>query len=360
MRKVSLVRLFWEFFKIALFVIGGGYAIAAVAEDVFGRRRKWLAEGEILDHMPIVSAVPGLIAGNIAVYTGLKLRGRLGAVVALCGVALPSFLIFLAVSAGLSHVPHGQPVLEGAFLGLRSALTGVVAAMMWKMIVRGPIDWSKGVGVELTPLSRRTRFLALAVFAAAVTFAAVLCRQALAVFLVFGCLCIGGGFPLMPFYRLVFVGTGAWLIGLPEEDFSNLIALTQLTPGPVGVNAATYFGYRLGGVFGAAIATAALLTPSYFLMTAVLTGLNRWRTNVVLHRVVGGLKVVALVLMGIACWGFAGMSLWRIGEEGSVTFSPLAIALAALVCFLQIRRKLPIMLLICASAFVGALVSVLI
>ena len=91
----KLLRLFWEFFKISLFVVGGGYAIIVVADEVFGRKLKWLKEGELLDHLPVFQMVPGLIAGNTAIYTGLKVAGRLGAVVALVAVALPSFLIFL-------------------------------------------------------------------------------------------------------------------------------------------------------------------------------------------------------------------------------------------------------------------------
>ena len=46
------LRLFWEWFKIALFVVGGGYAIIVVADEVFGRRLRWLEEGELLNTCP--------------------------------------------------------------------------------------------------------------------------------------------------------------------------------------------------------------------------------------------------------------------------------------------------------------------
>ena len=85
-------------FKIALFVVGGGYAILAVANEVFGRRLKWLREGELLDHLPVFQMIPGLIGGNTAIYVGLRMAGRWGAVVGLVAVALPSYLIFLGVS----------------------------------------------------------------------------------------------------------------------------------------------------------------------------------------------------------------------------------------------------------------------
>ena len=120
--KVSLARLFYEWFKIALFVVGGGYAIIVVADEVFGRRLKWVKEGELLEHLPVISSIPGLIAGNSAIYIGLKTHGRLGAVVALAGVALPSMLIFLCVSVGFASIPKDSnylvlmPFLERFFL----------------------------------------------------------------------------------------------------------------------------------------------------------------------------------------------------------------------------------------------------
>ena len=82
----------------------------------------------------------------------------------------------------------------------------------------------------------------------------------------FGCLGFGGGFVLVPLYLQTFVGEAAQLLQIPAEEFSNLMALTQATPGPVSVNAATFFGYRMAGVAGAAVATTALLLPSYFLL----------------------------------------------------------------------------------------------
>ena len=159
--KIGYPRLFWEWFKIALFVVGGGYAIIMVADEVFGRKRKWLKEGELLEHLPIISSIPGLIAGNSAIYVGLKTRGRIGALVALCGVALPSLIIFLAVSYGFDFIPRDNRWIEGAFLGLRSALTGVIAGTIWKTLRKPRADWSQGVGISLPPLSGRERAMGI-------------------------------------------------------------------------------------------------------------------------------------------------------------------------------------------------------
>ena len=62
--------LFFNFFKIALFVVGGGYAIILAAEDIFIRKLHWLRDGELMDMLAIIQTIPGLMAGNAAIYVG--------------------------------------------------------------------------------------------------------------------------------------------------------------------------------------------------------------------------------------------------------------------------------------------------
>ena len=115
-----LLLLFWELFKISLFVIGGGYAIIVVADAVFSKR-KWTEEGELLDHLPVFQMIPGIIAAHTAVYVGRKVAGKVGAAIGLVAIALPSVIIFTFVSAGLGSIPQENAWLESAFVGLRAA-----------------------------------------------------------------------------------------------------------------------------------------------------------------------------------------------------------------------------------------------
>ena len=333
--------------------MGGGYAIIVVADEVFGRKLKWLREGELLEHLPIISSVPGLIAGNSAIYVGLKTRGRLGALVALAGVALPSIIIFLAVTVGFDMVPKGNRWIDGAFLGLRSALSGVIAAAIWRAAFKTRLDWSRGVGVELAPLSAKGRIAALAAAALGVALAAAFAWESMWSFLKFGCIAIGGGFPLVPFYYHSFVGPSAPMLNLTAEDFSNLMALTQMTPGPVSLNAATFFGFRLNGAFGSLVASAALLAPSYILLTAVLGGLDRWRRNRGVRILLALLKPVSVGLMAVALYRFLEQSVWGWTEEGFV-FRPFACLLAAFTAVMQVKRTMSIMALIFICAALGA------
>ena len=102
------LALFWDMFRIALFVIGGGYAIIAVADAVFSRKRKVVSEGELLGALPVFQMVPGIMAAHAAVYVGRKTGGFAGSLAALAGVALPSVIVFSAVSAGYDFIPLGR------------------------------------------------------------------------------------------------------------------------------------------------------------------------------------------------------------------------------------------------------------
>jgi chromate transporter len=355
----GLRLLFWEWFKIALFVVGGGYAIIVVADEVFGRKLKWIREGELLEHLPIISSIPGLIAGNSAIYVGLKTHGRLGAVVSLAGVALPSILIFLAVSIGFASIPNDCNWIDGAFFGLRSALSGVIAGTIWRTLFKSRADWSKGVGIELPVMLLRKRVLGILIFALSLSFSALVAWESLITFMKFGCIAIGGGFPLVPFYYHSFVGPDAAMLKMLPEDFSNLMALTQMTPGPVSLNASTFFGYSMNGVIGAIVASAALLTPSYFMMTAVLVGLERWRGNSCVKVFLMMLKPISVALMLVALWKFCSLSVWEYTAGKGFIFHPTALLLAIFSAVMLVKRKFSIMLLIFICAVLGILVSII-
>ena len=124
--------LFFNFFKIALFVVGGGYAIILAAEDIFIRKLHWLRDGELMDMLAIIQTIPGLMAGNAAIYVGYRASGALGALVALIGTA---------VAMGFSHLPMDNIYVQGAFIGVRSALGGLVLAALLRTWKKMMTDW---------------------------------------------------------------------------------------------------------------------------------------------------------------------------------------------------------------------------
>ena len=241
--------------------------------------------------------VPGLIATHTAVYVGRKVAGRIGAFVAVLAVAWPSVVIFTFVSAGYDSLPIDSPLVKSAFLGLRSALTGIIAAT----IIRG---WSKNLNdvfsyslaaVSLAALTLGVDVWLVLVCAMAAGLANVGARTKfrssllpLLLFMKYGALCFGGGFVLVPMYIEDFVGPSAAFLQVTAEEFSNLMALTQMTPGPIGVNGATYFGFRLAGVPGAVFASAALLLPGSVLAYFAFASLDRFRSSAIVRGILRG------------------------------------------------------------------------
>lgn len=135
--------LFYEFFKIASFVVGGGFAILLVADDVFVKRHKWLRPNELNDMLAMIQTVPGLTAGNVAIYVGYRVAGFWGALAALTGVAMPSFLVITVIAMGFDYIPLGHPLVQGAFLGVRTAMTGlmlVALGRIWHGSIRSKVQ----------------------------------------------------------------------------------------------------------------------------------------------------------------------------------------------------------------------------
>lgn len=403
-RPVTLPRLFAAFFTLSLFVLGGGYAILAAADDFFGRRLKWLREGELYDVLPVMQTVPGLIAGNAAVYAGLKIAGRAGAAVALAGVAIPAFLIFLAVSVGYDHglrAVVGNPIVEGGLLTLRAGLTGIVLGTVWKgwtRTVRGMYGYvTVAVATAAMAFGVPAVCVLLAAMAAGIVRAFVrptdddvlplpvlnveaagknpfgVCSVLAVVLLIgvcavcaprifftffgFGCLSFGGGYVLVPLYIENFTGPTAPLLQMAAPDFADVIALTQLTPGPVSVNAATFFGFRMGGVAGAAIATAGLLLPSFLLMTAALTGLGRWRRSRIVNGLLAGVRPATNALLLVAGWAFAALSVWTVFPEQGFRFHPAGCATALFAGWALAKTRLPVVAMLLGCAAIGLVVA---
>ena len=84
-------------------------------------------------------------------------------------------------------------------------------------------------------------------------------------FLKVGCFAFGGGYGAVPLIRDVVLSYG-WLT---EEEISYMIAISESTPGPIMVNMATYVGSSQGGILGAALATLAVVMPSFFIIILV-------------------------------------------------------------------------------------------
>lgn len=121
------IQLFLSFFKIGLFGFGGGYAIISLIQheiEIHG----WMTQSEFTDIIAISQMTPGPIGINSATYVGYTASGSvLGSIVATFAIVLPSFIIMLTL-VKFFFALKGNKYMEWAFLGLRPAVIGLIAA----------------------------------------------------------------------------------------------------------------------------------------------------------------------------------------------------------------------------------------
>ena len=125
------LEAFSIFFKIGAFTIGGGYAMVPLIENEIVTKRNWIAKDDFIDLLAISQSSPGILAVNISIFIGYRLRGIRGSIVTALGTILPSFLIILAIA--LFHNFKENTVVERIFKGIRPAVVALIAAPTFSM-----------------------------------------------------------------------------------------------------------------------------------------------------------------------------------------------------------------------------------
>lgn len=148
-----LLRLFWEFFQIGLFSIGGGLATLPFLYNL-GARTGWFTAEQVADMLAVSESTPGPIGVNMATYVGYTSAGIAGSVIATLGLVAPSIIIILLVAAAMKAFRNNRYV-DAAFYTLRPASTGLITAAGWSvvMLVLVNTELFKNTGV-LTDLFR--------------------------------------------------------------------------------------------------------------------------------------------------------------------------------------------------------------
>ena len=121
------LELFWSFFQVGLFSIGGGYAAMPLIQHQVVDLHGWLNMTQFADIITIAEMTPGPIAINAATFVGYKTAGFWGAVCCTTGVVLPSFLIILLVARFYAAF-RSSAIVSGAMGGLRPAVIGMIGA----------------------------------------------------------------------------------------------------------------------------------------------------------------------------------------------------------------------------------------
>lgn len=130
-------------------------------------------------------------------------------------------------------------------------------------------------------------------------------------FFIIGMFTIGGGYAMLSLIQNEVVTVHGWI---DETTFTDIVAISQMTPGPIGINSATYIGYevlaRTGAseflcILGSATATFAVVLPSFIIVLAICRVYDKWKNHYMFQGVMSGLKPATLGLIGTAALGLA-------------------------------------------------------
>ena len=134
--KVPLWQLFTTFAKIGATTFGGGYAMLPILDAELVERRGWVSGEDLTDWFAIGQCTPGVIAVNVATFTGKKIRGNLGGVAATLGVVFPSLIIISIISAFIKSFADIE-VVKHAFAGIRVCVCVLILNSVIKLFKSG-------------------------------------------------------------------------------------------------------------------------------------------------------------------------------------------------------------------------------
>ncbi len=131
-QRPTLPLLFFTFFKIGLFTIGGGYAMLPLIRKEIVEKRQWATDEEILNYYGIGQSTPGIIAVNTATFIGVHHYGFIGGIVATLGMVTPSWIIIISIAKFMGAFQENIYIAQ-AFVGIRLMVLALIARTLLKM-----------------------------------------------------------------------------------------------------------------------------------------------------------------------------------------------------------------------------------
>ena len=127
------LRLFWEFFKVGLFSVGGGLATLPFLYSL-GAKTGWFSTADVANMLAVSESTPGPIGVNMATYVGFDCGGVLGGIIATLGLVTSSVIVIVLIAMALQAFRTNKYV-DAAFYTLRPASTGLIAAAGWSVFL---------------------------------------------------------------------------------------------------------------------------------------------------------------------------------------------------------------------------------
>lgn len=388
--RPRLAELTRVFARLGFTAFGGPAVHIAMMRDEFVRRRRWLPEQEFLDLLGAANLIPGPTSTELAIYLGYRWAGWAGLAAAGCAFILPAVAIVLACA--WAYVTYGTlPAVGRIFYGVTPVLIAIIALALWGLartaikdavmavaaaaatalalagtnvlallllggaaaaLARRLLPWRAPHAVAsalIVPRGddaagpARTALAAGPVAAAAGVAASVSLGTLFLTFLKVGAVLFGSGYVLLAFLRQDLVVRFRWLT---DRQLLDAIAIGQFTPGPV-FTTATFIGYVLAGLPGAAVATVGIFLPSFVFVAATYPIARRLRASPWTAAFLDGVNAIAVALMVSVTWSLARTAI----------VDPLTLALGIGALGVLVRTRVNSAWLILAGGAVGFLLG---
>ncbi len=368
-RLKEIARLFT---RLGFLAFGGPAAHIAMMHDEVVKRRKWLSEQQFLDILGATHLIPGPNSTELAIHLGFVRGGWPGLILAGACFIIPAMMMVTALA--WLYVHYGTtPQAEWLLYGVKPVVIAIILQALWTLgrkAVKGPflaavalvvivlygsgvheivLLFSAGAAVMLISTFRRWRSQHRAVWllpfagwqGAPISTApeAFSLPLMFATFLKIGAVLYGSGYVLLAFLRADLVVRFGWLT---DPQLLDAVAIGQVTPGPV-FTTATFIGFLLADVPGAAIATLGIFLPSFIFVAISNPLIPRLRNSVWFGRLLDGVNAASMGLMAAVTW--------QLGRASLVDL-PTTIG-AALALILLMRYRVNTTWLIIGGAVLG-------
>uniref|UniRef100_UPI003217758A chromate efflux transporter n=1 Tax=uncultured Draconibacterium sp. TaxID=1573823 RepID=UPI003217758A len=394
-QDTSLKYLFLTFLKIGAISWGGFMALISVVQQQLVEKDKKVADEILLDSISLGSVLPGPLAFNVVSYLGYYLKGMKGALVSMVAILLPSFILILILTY-IYFVYDQLPAFNHFFLGVLPAVAAIIISVAVNMskknikdyrqtiilifsglflvffrsfyttmlimaigAISGYFFYRNTISSEYQPASIKTRFNFRSLITGALGIAglvlliwllpdffqgensdkATLLRDISLTFSGMSLTLFGGGYVIIPAIQEIVVDGLNWL---SIQEFSDAIAMGQITPGPIFISA-TFIGYKVGGLLGAIAATIAIFFPPAFLMIFCSRFIDQIKQSKTISAIFKGLRPAVIGMIFAAAYTISkGVELnWQ------------TILLFAGVLVLSIKFKINVVYLIPLSGLAG-------
>ena len=152
-----------------------------------------------------------------------------------------------------------------------------------------------------------------------------------------GTFSFGGGYAMLPFIQKEIVESNTWI---SMSEFTDIIGISQMTPGPVAINSATFVGYKVSGILGSIVATLGVITTSFVLITIINSLLSKFKESEVVK---GALLGMRPVLIALVIYAFIDLA-----KESYIDFKSIIITLIIGVILLS-KKVHPILVIVIAA-----------